>query len=351
MAEAADASATAAPDPSRHVAAHVFNLAMLLVGGGALAWMLHSFGWSQLREVFTDVGWWFGVVLALDVLITLFDAKALYAFLLPEAAQVSYWRVVAAQISGHAINVLTPGGALGEATKLTMLDPYAPKARVLSSIVLFNLVGLYVSVAVIVVGTPITLLLVDLPHGAKVLVGIGLAVLVPLMAGVALLVHRGALATLTGTARRLHLISKARAEEWKPKLADVDRHIAELARDRSAGTYRGIAWVCASKLATWVSSFVIIAAVGVHVHPALVVGVLSIGTLIGWISSVVPLGLGLADGANYALYDLLGASGAHGVFVTVIGRARMVAIGLVGLVVFLAMHASERFRPARPRRR
>ena len=47
---------------------------------------------------------------------------------------ISYWRVLGANISGRAINVLTPGGALGEPTKLMLLSTHAPRARALSSL-------------------------------------------------------------------------------------------------------------------------------------------------------------------------------------------------------------------------
>ena len=58
---------------------------------------------------------------------------------------------------------------------------------------------------------------------------------------------------------------------------------------------------------------------------------MSVGVLIGWISPIVPLGLGLADGGNYALYVLLGASGVHGMVVAMVNRARSLAIATLGL--------------------
>src|SRR5690606_8592055 len=113
----------------------------------------------------------------------------------------SYWRVLGAWASGRAINVLTPTGALGEPTKVTMLLNHAPRARLLSSIVLLNVAILYLAVTVMVIGIPITLLLVDLPHALKVTIGVGVAVIIPAMIALGFVIHRGATSTAIGLVR------------------------------------------------------------------------------------------------------------------------------------------------------
>ncbi|HEY6178253.1 MAG TPA: lysylphosphatidylglycerol synthase domain-containing protein, partial [Kofleriaceae bacterium] len=166
------------PAPERHRGSHVFNLAMLAIGAAALLWTLHRLGWDDLRAGVARVGSAFAVVLALDLAALLLDARALHTFMRPEARMLSYWQVVAAQISGRAVNVVTPLSALGEATKFTMLVTRAPRVRVASAIVLFDLAGLYLSVVVMVIGAPITLLLVDLPRPLELTVAIGLGAVV-----------------------------------------------------------------------------------------------------------------------------------------------------------------------------
>lgn len=335
----------------RHLASHLFNLAVMVFGAGALTWMMHELGWAQLRDVVSGVGSSFAIILALDATAVLLDARALHTFMRPEARMVSYWRVVAAQVSGRAVNVVTPFAALGEATKLTMLVNHAPRARVLSAIVLANLAGLYLSVTVMLIGTPITLLLVDLPRSLKLTVAVGLAILVLLMVALGVVIRRGAVSTITAGLHRLRLISAARLERWRDHLRDIDHHIGELHGARSAGTWKGLVWVLVSRLVTWTSTMTLIHAVGAAITPRLVIGVLSVGVLISWIASVVPLGLGLADGGNYALFDLLGASGAHGAFVTMLNRVRSLAIALVGFVVMAIVHVLNRISLVRRHRR
>ncbi|HEY5926335.1 MAG TPA: lysylphosphatidylglycerol synthase transmembrane domain-containing protein [Kofleriaceae bacterium] len=334
----------------RHLASHIFNVAVLVIGVVALAWLLNRLGWDNVQRVISGVGWWFAVIVALDVAALMCEAAAIREFMRPEARMIKYWRVLAAQASGRAINILTPGGALGEPTKVTMMVAHAPRGRVVSAIVMINLASFYLSVAILIVGVPITALLVDLPHDLKVVVWTGLAVLVPLVIAIGVLIQRGALGTVLAAAKRVRIVSPERAEKWSAKLAEVDRRIRELQADRTAGTRRGLLLVCAARLCAWSATTVVLYTVGVEIGFTVLCGVFSVGVLIGWISAVIPFGLGIADAGNYALYDVLGAAGAHGVFVTLLGRARSLTLALLGLLVMAAGHTSSRFVLARRNR-
>lgn len=264
---------------------------------------------------------------------------------------VSYPRVLAAQASGRAINVLTPGGALGEPTKLSLLVSHAPKNRVLSSIVLLNLSQLYLSVLIIVIGTPVMFLLVDIPGELKILVAIGLAFLIPLLVGLGMLVRRGATTTLVAGIRRIRFISDERADAWKLRLAEVDKHIRQLYRNRDDGTWKGLLWVVASKAVAITTTVVLLDRAGVDVTPPLVIGIISVGLLITWVSQIVPMGLGLADGGNYALFGLLGATGVEGMAVTMVTRARSVTVAMLGLLAFAGLHTLNRLQLAKVQRK
>lgn len=324
---------------------------MMIVGGIALYLLLRHHGWSEIRTMLENVGWWFAVVFGLELMALMCDGAALHAFMRPEARMISYWRVLGANMSGRALNVLTPGGALGEPTKLMLLSSHAPRARALSSLVLFNLTIAYVSVTMMLIGIPITLLALDVPDAVKVLVGIGLAVLVPAMIGLAVIVRRGAVTTVVDILQRVRIIKAERAKAWREKLVDVDNHIRQLLKNRSAGTWKGILWVGLAKLFSWTSTVTLVAAVGVSISPTLVIGVLSVGVLIGWISQIVPMGLGIQDGGNYALYGILGATGPQGLLVAMLQRARSIAIAVLGLGVFAAIQILDRVQQARIQRK
>jgi uncharacterized protein (TIRG00374 family) len=345
-------SNTEHPDQAeKHGWSTVFNLVMLVVGAFALAWMLRETKWHELRNVIVGVGVWGAVFLVIEVASLLCDAAALHAFMRPEARMVSYLRVLGAQASGRAINAVTPLGALGEATKVTMLAGHAPRARVLSSLVLLNVAKLYLEVAFILIGIPITMLLIDLPDTIRVIALIGIAVLVPAMIAIGVMIHRGAVSSLVGIVRTARLISAERAKTWKSKLTETDKHIRELHTHRTAGTRAGLFYVLLSKVLTTASTILIMVALDMELSWSLVIGVLSVGVLVQWVASVVPLGLGLADGGNYALYEVLGASGDHGMYFTILWRLRTVFIAVLGLGAMAVINAYARYEKFRISRR
>ena len=339
-----DGKPEAHAEPKKSIWSTVFNLAMFVLGAVALTFMLRTTKWSDLSDTLIRVGNYAPIIIALDLVALCFDAAAWREFMRPEARMVSYPRVLGAWASGRAINVLTPFGALGEPTKVTMLYDRIPKARLLSSIVLLNATVLYFSVSVMLIGIPITLLLLDLSHPVKVAIGVGVAVIIPLMVMLGVVIHRGAVSTLVGSLRRAKIISVERATHWKTKLVDVDKHIRELHNSKTSGTRRGILFVVASKLVTYTSTMLLIHAVGVDLRPALIIAVLSVGVLIQWVSSIVPLGLGLADGGNAALYVLLGATSQQGLFVTMLNRVRSVTVAILGLGAMAVMSGLTRWQ-------
>ena len=290
-----------------------------------------------MRRVLGDVGPVARVIVGLDLASMACDAAAIHAFMQPEARMVSYVRVLAAQASGRAINVLTPGGALGEATKVAMLVASAPRAHRVVDRAL-NLVTLYLSVVILFIGVPLTALLVDLPPSVAIVAWIGLAV-----GSCARDRARGA--DPARRPRRRCSPARGASAPSRPRACGVDRATRRPrpppprpakpgrrnARRRSS---------VASRLCSWTATTTVLIAVGAPISATLLVGVFSVGILIGWVSSIVPLGVGIADGGNYALFGVLGATGAHGVFVTLLGRARSLIVALIGLAVMAAAHTA-----------
>jgi len=171
------------------------------------------------------------------------------------------------------------------------------------------------------------------------------------MVGLGVIIQRGAMATLVDLLRQVRLISADRATDWRSRLVDVDEHIRELHRQRTKSTRIGMMFVVAAKLLSWTSTMILARAIGVELTPALVVAMLSVGVLIQWVSNIVPLGLGIADGGSYALYAMVGASGEQGMFVALLSRARSVSVAVVGLGAMIVLQAQHRLAHARIHRK
>jgi hypothetical protein len=324
-------------------AGYVFNVITLLIGGVALAIVLDQLGWGGLRQVFIGTGSWFAVIAAIDLASVFCDAFAIHGFL-RGVAPVSYWKVFAAEASGIAINRLTPGNALGEPVKVTMLGPDVPTKVAVAAVLMFNLTTMYVAMAAIVLGVPLTALMLDLPHHLAIVVWIGTAALVSLGIAVAVLLRRGAIATLINMLAGLGIISDGRAARWAAAIADIDARLRNLGDVHATGIARGIAGVFGSRCLNWAGTLAVLHAAAIPLTPPLVVAMLSAGILITWMSNIIPLGLGIADASNYVLYGLLGAAPAAGLVFTMVNRVRTVVLALVGMTVMAIANAFGRAR-------
>ncbi|MEO8698425.1 MAG: lysylphosphatidylglycerol synthase transmembrane domain-containing protein [Kofleriaceae bacterium] len=317
---------------------HVLHAVALVVGFVALAFLLDRLGWEAVEDTVLGTGGWFLVIAAIDLASVFCDAGGVYTFVQP-LARISYFRVFAAQASGLAINRLTPGNSLGEPIKITMLMQHVPEAPAVSAIVMFNVASYILAIAVIVIGVPVTLLALDLPQRVDLVVMIVTVALLAFAVGVLALVRRGAAAALLATCARIRLLSRERAARWTRRLAAVDTNLRRFG-DRT--TRRALVFVVGSRICNMAGTVVILHAAQIPLTVPLVVGMLSVGILITWISNVVPLGLGLADGGNYILYSALGSSPEHGLAFAMINRLRTVMLASMGLAVMALANLFDR---------
>lgn len=322
QAEATQADVIAAPPRRRWL----HGLAVC-IGVVALVLLVRTTGWDVLSAALARIGAWFAVIAMIDVCAILCDAGALHTFANAHH-RISYPRVFAAQASGVAINRLTPGNALGEPIKVTMLLGELPRSAAVSSVVMFNVATSWVAIATIVIGAPIALLSLDLPLRAEIAVGIASVVLIGFAITVAVIIRRGAFGLVIRGLRRLRLISEARAARWQTAVVAVDADIREIGRSP-----RAILFVIGSRLFYSAGTVMLMYAVGLPLTSSLVLAQISVGLLINWISNIIPLGIGIADGSNYALYGALGATGPVGVVFTMVNRARVCLLALIGLSV------------------
>jgi hypothetical protein len=325
-----------------HPAARAVNLIALAVGIVALVFVLRELGWSGMEQVIVGTGTWFAVIAAIDLVGSSCDSLGVYAFVRPHAA-VSYRHVFAAQLSGIAINRLTPGNTIGEAVKVTMLvREEVPTDVAVSAIMLFQLVTLYVGIAVIAIGVPLSAVLLDLPPDIERAVWIALAILVAVAVALAILVRRGALGVLVTALARIRVISAERSARWHAAVSSIDDRVQRIGQLRAPGLGLSLVGVIGSRTANLVGTVVVMYAVDIPLTAPLIVASLSVGILVTWMSNVIPLGLGIADGTNYVLYGIFGASSTAGLLFTMVNRVRTVVLALMGLIVMAIANALHR---------
>ncbi|MCE9573561.1 MAG: hypothetical protein K8W52_10430, partial [Deltaproteobacteria bacterium] len=94
-----------------------------------------------------------------------------------------------------------------------------------------------------------------------------------------------------------------------------------------------VAWIVASWLLSLVSMWTVLTSVGYVAGPGTLAAIAIGGTLINLAASIVPMGLGISEGSNAALFAALGAPPAVGVAMVVGGRVVPLCYAAIGLVL------------------
>ena len=91
-----------------------------------------------------------------------------------------------------------------------------------------------------------------------------------------------------------------------------------------------------SRLLSLVSMWVVLRSVGYTAGPGTVAAIATAGTLISMIASVVPMGLGISEGSNAALFAALGAPASLGVTMVLGSRITLLVYAAIGLFLLSA---------------
>jgi uncharacterized protein (TIRG00374 family) len=329
--------------PSKPGWAHWITLASLPVAVIALGITVYTVGWSRLVHRLVDLGPWLFAVIGVEVLVTAADAAAVHAFV-GASRRLSYVHVLMAQVAGRAINVITPFGSVGEVVKIAFLVERVPQSQALAGVLLYDLVGQEISFVLIAVGAPLTAVFMHVPDSLKVLLYAAGGLSAALAVALPLLIRRGLLVTFVSVARRLHILGEARVQRWRKKLATVDERLHDGSDVRRSERTRGFLFMVLSRLLSWAVLALLCYAAGGPTTLGFLAAVVTAGQVITYFSSLVPLGLGVSEGGNYALFRALGADPSVGVAIALGRRVTHILYAAIGLVLVSVSHTVQRIR-------
>ena len=83
-------------------------------------------------------------------------------------------------------------------------------------------------------------------------------------------------------------------------------------------------------------------AAGYTLGPGQFLALCSAGVVLGWISTIIPMGLGISEGGNVALFALIGAPTALGVALALARRVNQVVFALLGFTILTADRVASR---------
>ena len=312
------------------------SLALGVVALAATVWMV---GPATLITHLEMIGPWFAVLVAIELVITICDAGVVHA-MSRGAGAPSFRQVCVAQFAGRAVNSVTPGAAVGDALRVSLLARDCPQQRIIAAVVFATLGQLVTGLAVVAAGTVATALMFAMPVAAEVaLIAVGV-VCAAIVVGTVVLVRRGMLSVLARIARRLRLLSAARHERWRDQLVDIDRHLRGDHHDEHR--VRAMALVCVSQLLQRGVLWIALLAAGYSLDAAQTIAVLSAGVLLTWISALVPMGVGVSEGGNGVLFALIGAPTSLGVALAFARRVNQILFAALGFSVLAADRIADK---------
>jgi uncharacterized membrane protein YbhN (UPF0104 family) len=318
--------------------------AFLLLGVGALAYLVTRVGTGAIVASLGHLRWWqfvlvclpYGVVMLVDTL------GWRFAF---ARDQAPFLRLVGARLAGEALNVVTAVGSVGgEAAKAWLAARDVTEHESVASVVIAKTTNVIAQALFLSIGIAVAwaVLPVDIDVIAGMLSMLGIEVLavagflgVQLLGvvdrGGRLLVRFGVLAdasyagTLDATLRGYY------RHRWRRLSLSIGFHL--------------LGWILGVG-----ETITMLWALGVGPQPLLATVIESFGSGVRFGTFFIPASLGALEGANAAAFGALGIGAAVGLAFTFARRARQVVWIFIGIVLLFVMRPGadrEATRPAR----
>jgi uncharacterized membrane protein YbhN (UPF0104 family) len=227
---------------------------------------------------------------------------------------------------------------------VSVLVDHVSQSRAVSTILLYNIISFSVELMIVAVAAPIMALLVPMPPTVRWMMIATCVICAELAIGVYTLTRRGVLASLARLAKRLRLLSAERFARWQDRLVAVDSKMAVSSGARTRDRWLGTAAVTASRLTSTTLSLLILHAVGESITPGFIAAYTVGGFVIYMMSTLVPMGVGVSEGGNYALFRALGENPARGVTLVLARRVTTIMYAAIGLVLMTASETVQRAR-------
>jgi hypothetical protein len=314
------------------------NVVFLVLALVLLVYFLHRVGWGRIGDGFARVGWGFVVPLGIFVgqfLIETWNFGRCFRQSPPyRNLLLPYW-------CGQGINLLTPTGSLGEATKAGMLAGVVSSEAAVSALVIYNLAFTYALVVILLLAASALWLLPEAPAALR---WTGTLVAVGMLAGL-LAFHRGItaglvsrlLVRLSGSGRRAWLV---RASEH---VARSEHEVRAHASDLPLRFAQVVAVVVASQSIPIVELWATWKLLGVDLSLAQCFIFGGVDTLVRIVFAVVPGNVGVAEGSSYVASGLLSLDPGLGLMRQLIARCVRLCFAVPGALVL----AWLTLRPAR----
>jgi hypothetical protein len=320
----------------------ILNGLFLALGVALLVVMLLRLDAAEVWERILASGW--ALVPAFGAYCgSLLVSTLAWGRLFPREHRARFGPLFAAFWAGHAVNMVTPGGATGTVLKGTLLARRIDGEEVTASLVTYSYFDAVSMICFTTAGPLLCLLWYDVPAqvvgGLLALSGVlGLGAL-----GLRVLLRRGLAADAVRLAGRVPFLRLRNLERLEERAGRVDVRVQEFRRSQPADFRATVAFfVMARAFQVLEAFFLLLPLVPEESAGGLLLLALltqSTNQLINWLAAFVPARVGVAEGGIALLYQLLGMGAGVGLAYGLLRRARVVVGVSIGLVIGAVLQA------------
>jgi uncharacterized protein (TIRG00374 family) len=330
--------------------ARYINIALLLLGLGLLVVLLVRLDLEEVKDKLIQVGWYFIPAFAAYVLGLATTSLGWQYFIDPEASRARFRDLFAAFWAGHAVNISTPTGSLGEVLKGTLVRDKVKGDELVASLVTLNFLSTVVPLIFTVIGPLLCMLFLDLPMNVMLAtLGVALALFIPVTV-VFILLRLGVASVLVKILRKLPLVKFKDPEGLLEKARSIDRRIRECYSKRPARFVKGILWLFFVRLTqvaeVWFILLALLPDQGALWLLLLAVLTQTVSQLLIWVLTFIPGQVGVAEAGSALLFEFLHLDPLVGFSMELIRRIRKILGIAIGLLIgwLVGMRISKRDR-------
>lgn len=309
-----------------------------LAGLILLTILIYRIGWDKILASLSAVGWGFAAILALNVTRHLCRAASLFISIEPAHRVAGYWSVVAARFGGEAVNFFSFAGPfLGDATKAVLLKRDLPLTHGASAVIIDNILY-YLSVILMILIGVATLVTIFGYGGAGVANALIVIVAFSVvgLAGLILAIkHR--VTPLSWVIKVLAARNRAPGLLLRKRegIFNVENNVFRFYHDRRGDFFKVFGISLAVHVFSVVEVYLALRFLGHQASASTAFIIESLTKVINVTFSFVPGTIGVYEGGNGVILQMLGYTAAIGVALALVRRGAILFSTTVGLVILV----------------
>lgn len=308
----------------------------LLAGISVLFYMMDSFGFENILSNLSKTGWYFMPILGVWLIIYLFNSSAWYFILGDKRPNVKFSTVLGINVSGNAINYMTPMASMGgEPYKILVMKKYVGGEAAVSSVILYTMVIMLSHFWFWILGA---FCMVWGISGSDANLWMIVAV-VPFPVLMILMFRKmyrkGFLVWLSNLVKKFSFLGplENKIEKNRDKLEKIDENIRNFHSNSRKVLNMSFAFIFLARIIGSLEFYFILRAIDINIGLVEAIYISAASSLVMNLVFFMPFQLGSREGSLYFIVQSLGFVPGIGVYIGLMNRIREFFWMLIGLIL------------------